>query len=89
MAELREQFPYGRLANEQVDLPLSAVNRSINIPEYLDQNYWWAYLHPNGVRFFDQTPIVNTILLGNYRKLRDLAVAQFSLKDKKVLDKAL
>ena len=31
------------------------------IPEYLHNTYWWAYLHPAGVRLFDHladTPVV-------------------------------
>jgi ubiquinone/menaquinone biosynthesis C-methylase UbiE len=44
------------------------------IPEYLETTYWWAYLHPNAVRFFEREWLVNLILWGNFRKLRDLAL---------------
>ena len=47
------------------------VNKDIGIPEYLNETYWWAYLHPRGVKFFDSTWMVNSILFGNYKKLRD------------------
>ncbi|RLA01277.1 MAG: methyltransferase [Gammaproteobacteria bacterium] len=47
------------------------VNKDIEIPEYLNKTYWWAYLHPRGVKFFDSTWMVNSILFGNYKKLRD------------------
>ena len=47
------------------------INNELPIPDYLDESYWWAYLHPNGVKFFDKTWVVNSILFGNYNKLRD------------------
>lgn len=50
------------------------------IPDYLQKNYWWAYVHPRGVRFFDREWIVNLILFGNMARLRDLALAEFDNK---------
>jgi len=41
------------------------------IPGYLEERYWWAYLHPKSVRFFEQQWVINTILWGNYARLRD------------------
>jgi len=41
------------------------------IPEYLQRNYWWAYIHPNAVRLFERQWLVNTILCGNFALLRD------------------
>lgn len=38
-------------------------------PPYLARHYWWAYLWPVGVWFFDRAPVVNAILFGQYRKL--------------------
>jgi ubiquinone/menaquinone biosynthesis C-methylase UbiE len=46
------------------------------IPQYLETTYWWAYLHPNAVRFFEREWLVNLILWGNFRRLRDLALAE-------------
>jgi ubiquinone/menaquinone biosynthesis C-methylase UbiE len=45
------------------------------IPSYLERHYWWAYVHPNAVRFFERQWLVNLILWGNFRRLRDAAVA--------------
>jgi len=50
----------------------------VPVPEYLRRNYWWAYIHPWAVAFWDHLWIVNLILLCNYRRLRDAAVAEFS-----------
>ncbi len=44
------------------------------VPEYLSKAYWWAYLHPRSVRFFDNYWAVNTILWGNFARLRDSAL---------------
>ncbi|MEO5329081.1 MAG: rhodoquinone biosynthesis methyltransferase RquA [Magnetococcus sp. THC-1_WYH] len=47
-----------------------------DVPEYLKQTYWWAYLHPVGVRFFERQWIVNFILWGNFAKLRDEVLSE-------------
>jgi len=52
------------------DPPLAAI------PEYLQKTYWWAYVHPNAVRFFERQWLVNAILWGNFAKLRDAALAE-------------
>jgi ubiquinone/menaquinone biosynthesis C-methylase UbiE len=44
------------------------------IPGYLEQVYWWAYVHPNAVSLFERDWLVNTILFGNYGRLRDAAL---------------
>ncbi|HET9576539.1 MAG TPA: rhodoquinone biosynthesis methyltransferase RquA [Usitatibacter sp.] len=44
------------------------------IPQYLNDTYWWAYVHPNAVKFFERQWLVNLILWGNFAKLRDAAL---------------
>lgn len=46
------------------------------IPDYLHETYWWAYVHPKAVRFFERQWLVNLILWGNFAKLRDAALAE-------------
>lgn len=46
------------------------------IPDYLARNYWWAYLSRPGLAFFDWQPVVNLILVGQYRHLMDMALAR-------------
>lgn len=48
----------------------------VPLPAYLQQTYWWAYLHPAAVRFFERQWLVNLILWGNFARLRDLALAE-------------
>lgn len=46
------------------------------LPAYLQETYWWAYLHPRAVRIFERQWLVNLILWGNYAKLRDAALSE-------------
>ncbi|HJV62880.1 MAG TPA: rhodoquinone biosynthesis methyltransferase RquA [Albitalea sp.] len=50
--------------------------RALAIPRYLEQVYWWAYVHPKAVNFFEREWLVNAILFGNYGRLRDAALAE-------------
>ncbi|HRC71541.1 MAG TPA: rhodoquinone biosynthesis methyltransferase RquA [Candidatus Competibacter sp.] len=47
---------------------------SVPLPAYLQETYWWAYVHPAAVRFFERQWLVNLILWGNFNRLRDLAL---------------
>jgi ubiquinone/menaquinone biosynthesis C-methylase UbiE len=46
------------------------------IPRYLEQVYWWAYVHPKAVHLFEREWLVNLILFNNYGRLRDAALAE-------------
>lgn len=50
------------------------MQEAATIPGYLHETYWWAYVHPNAVRFFERQWLVNLILWGNFAKLRDCAL---------------
>jgi ubiquinone/menaquinone biosynthesis C-methylase UbiE len=39
-------------------------------PRYLVNNYWWAYIHPLAVKIFERQWVVNLILFGNFRRLK-------------------
>jgi ubiquinone/menaquinone biosynthesis C-methylase UbiE len=43
----------------------------VSTPAYLEKTYWWAYVHPKAVVFFERQWLVNLILWGNFGKLRD------------------
>jgi ubiquinone/menaquinone biosynthesis C-methylase UbiE len=53
--------------------PASPVT-PLAIPNYLEQTYWWAYVHPNAVYVFERQWLVNLILWGNFNRLRDAAM---------------
>ncbi|MFT5141219.1 MAG: ubiquinone/menaquinone biosynthesis C-methylase UbiE [Lysobacterales bacterium] len=52
-----------------VDEPTVVTGPPPGIPEYLQETYWWAYLHPNSFWFFEREWVVNLILWGNMRRL--------------------
>ena len=49
------------------------------LPAYLQQTYWWAYLHPNAVWVFERQWLVNLILWGNFAELRDAALDEIGV----------
>ncbi len=55
----------------------SRASSALPVPEYLRTNYWWAYIHPKAVRFFERQWMVNLILWGNYNRLRSSVLEQF------------
>lgn len=57
----------------------SALNENLPpaIPQYLQATYWWAYIHPRGVRFFERQWLVNLILWGNYKRLCDAVLQEY------------
>mgnify|MGYP001199788786 FL=1 len=46
----------------------------VAVPRYLEQTYWWAYVHPRAVKLFEREWLVNMILWGNFGRLRDAAL---------------
>ena len=47
------------------------------IPDYLEETYWWAYVRPFAVRLFERQWLINTILFGNYVRLRNVVLDEF------------
>ena len=50
------------------------------IPDYLQDTYWWAYLHPNSFWFFEREWVVNLILWGNMKKLTNAVLDEMDLQ---------
>jgi ubiquinone/menaquinone biosynthesis C-methylase UbiE len=61
---------------------LPSPKDSPKLPQYLTDTYWWAYIHPNAVWFFERQWIVNLILWGNFYRLRNLAIDELSPSSK-------
>ncbi|HEX4858494.1 MAG TPA: rhodoquinone biosynthesis methyltransferase RquA, partial [Usitatibacteraceae bacterium] len=56
-------------------VPIATENPGATaIPAYLEETYWWAYVHPKAVSFFERQWLVNAILWGNFPRLRDAAL---------------
>jgi hypothetical protein len=51
------------------DFPAAPDSCSPGIPDYLEDTYWWAYLHPRSIWIFEREWLVNLILWGNMRRL--------------------
>jgi ubiquinone/menaquinone biosynthesis C-methylase UbiE len=49
---------------------------SLEIPDYLRETYYWAYLDPRNVRLLDREIIVKLILWGQHHRLRRAAFAE-------------
>jgi ubiquinone/menaquinone biosynthesis C-methylase UbiE len=49
---------------------------NVRAPHYLTAHYWWAYVHPRAIWFFERQWLVNLILWGNFSRLRDTAMAE-------------
>lgn len=67
-------MPPPAVADAGFAVPASSPARTLPIPKYLEQVYWWAYVHPNAVHVFEREWLVNLILFGNYGRLRDAAL---------------
>jgi len=76
---LRQMFPSVTAGTTSlVDHPAieSRSERSIKAPHYLTVHYWWAYVHPKAIWFFERQWLVNLILWGNYARLRNAAITE-------------
>jgi ubiquinone/menaquinone biosynthesis C-methylase UbiE len=62
------------VTNSATAVPRAAAE--LQVPQYLDAHYWWAYIHPRAVHVFERQWLVNLILWGNYARLRDAVLAE-------------
>lgn len=53
---------------------------SAGIPEYLSRHYWWAYLSPRGVWFFDHHWVIDLILFGHYRRILNEVLRRYTAR---------
>lgn len=76
---LRGTFPSAIAGTTSLaDRPIaeSRPEQNARIPHYLTTHYWWAYVHPRAIWFFERQWLVNLILWGNYARLRDAALTE-------------
>lgn len=67
-----------RVDGEGVAVSAPALKAPVPMPRYLEQTYWWAYVHPNAVRVFERQWLVNLILWGNYNRLRNSVFSELN-----------
>ena len=70
-------FTSGDYAAKQAQL--AAVKSAPPIPDYLQDTYWWAYLHPKALHFFEREWVVNLILWGNMNRLTQAVIDDLDL----------
>ncbi|MDO8548091.1 MAG: rhodoquinone biosynthesis methyltransferase RquA [bacterium] len=57
-----------------------ADTKVVRVPDYVEDNYWWAYARPWAMYVWDYQWTVNAILLGNYNRLRNVALREFETR---------
>ena len=57
-----------------MSVPVTRAAQAIAVPSYLASVYWWAYVDPRAITFFERQWLVNAILWGNFSRLRDAAL---------------
>lgn len=62
------------VADTAMEYAVSQEDALLDVPEYLQETYWWAYLHPRAVKFFERQWMVNLILWGNFTRLSKAAL---------------
>lgn len=61
-----------------VNSPVSLVPATVapEIPDYLRETYYWAYLNPRNVKLLDRDLVVRTVLWQQHMRLQRLAFAE-------------
>ena len=78
---IAEDYPYeveGQPEQEATGTP--EIETSPPIPDYLQDTYWWAYVHPKSVWVFEREWLVNLILWGNMNRLTSAVLDEMDLK---------
>jgi len=73
-----ENFDYAVSGYSAPESSLAAVKPAPEIPDYLQETYWWAYLHPKSFYFFEREWVVNLILWGNMNRLTQAVLEEMS-----------
>jgi ubiquinone/menaquinone biosynthesis C-methylase UbiE len=77
---IQERFEQEELGGPVNPEPqLAAVSASPQIPDYLEETYWWAYLHPKALKFFEREWMVNLILWGNMNRLTQAVIGDLDV----------
>ena len=76
-----QTYPYevGEHAGQKAAVSLAPISPP-SIPDYLQDTYWWAYVHPKSVWVFEREWLVNLILWGNMHKLTRTVLDELDLQ---------
>ena len=75
-----ERYEYAVNEYTATEPHLAAVHSPPAIPDYLQDTYWWAYLHPKALHFFEREWVVNLILWGNMRSLTQAVLGELDVQ---------
>jgi ubiquinone/menaquinone biosynthesis C-methylase UbiE len=64
------------IKNTEFLAPVAPVAVAPEIPAYLQETYYWAYLNPRNVKLLDREFVVRTILWQQHRKLQRLVYVE-------------
>jgi hypothetical protein len=78
--EAEDNYHFEIDTNAQQDATIVAALAPPSIPDYLQDTYWWAYLHPKSFYFFEREWVVNLILWGNMKKLTNAVLDEMELQ---------
>ena len=77
---ITEQYEQQDIGSPMAAEPrLASVPSSPEIPDYLEETYWWAYLHPKALKFFEREWMVNLILWGNMNRLTQAVIGDLDV----------
>jgi len=71
-----EKFDHAARGFSTPESTMAAVKSAPEIPDYLQDTYWWAYLHPKSFYFFERKWVVNLILWGNMKRLTEMVLEE-------------
>ena len=82
-ALLTVDYSPGELESQDSE-PVASLNGALpaTIPDYLQDTYWWAYLHPRAVKFWEREWLVNAILWGQMNRLTAEVIKELDLDER-------
>ena len=81
---LAENIQYDEQAGPEAAEVISIAPPAI--PDYLQDTYWWAYLHPKSFWFFEREWVVNLILWGNMQRLTESVLDEMDPRARRALE---
>ena len=78
--DLAENYHYEVASHTEQAAARVVPAKPPSIPDYLQDTYWWAYLHPKSFWFFEREWVVNLILWGNMKKLTNSVLDEMNLQ---------
>ncbi len=53
------------------------TSEGVVVPDYLEKTYWWAYVRPWAIKFWEREWLIDLILWFHYKRLREEALMAF------------